>query len=246
MPEARYRLYYWPTIQGRGEFVRLALEDAGVPYDDVARMPETKGGGVAAILRVLRGLGPTRGHLRPFAPPVLAMGERVVAQTAEILRVIGPRLGLVPRREASRSAAHQIQLTIADLVAEAHDVHHPIAASLTYEDQKTEAERRARHFVSERIPKYLGWLEGVLSDAGGRTILGGGASYVDLSAFQVLSGLGYAFPRAMKKQARRIRGLRGLAERIASRPRVADYLASPRRLHWSEDDVFRHYPELDL
>lgn len=245
MPEARYRLYYWPTIQGRGEFVRLALEEACAPYDDVARMPEKKGGGVGAIMRVLAGAERGRGGLRPLAPPVLAVGDLVVAQTAEILRVIAPRLGLVPKREASQIGAHQIQLTIADVVAEAHDVHHPIAVSLYYEDQKAEARRRARHFTGERIPKYLGWLESVLADAGGKHMLGARVSYVDLSVFQLLSGLDYAFPRAMKEQARRIRGLRALAERVASRPRVAAYLGSPRRLPWSEHDVFRHYPELD-
>ena len=40
-----YELHYWPRIQGRGEFVRLALEQAGAEYVDVARGPKSSGGG---------------------------------------------------------------------------------------------------------------------------------------------------------------------------------------------------------
>lgn len=242
MKPPRYELHYWPGIQGRGEFVRLAFEDAAVPYVDVARLPKKEGGGVDGLLRVL---DRERGGLRPFAPPILVFGSLVVAQTSEILRVIAPRLGLVPKREASRIAAHQIQLTIADLVAEAHDVHHPIAVSLYYEDQKKEAKRRAGHFVAERIPKYLGWLEDVLSDNGGRFLVGRSHTYADLSLYQVLTGLSYAFPNAMRRLRRRIPLLTSLAARVEERPNVAAYLASPRRLPFSEGDVFRHYPELD-
>ena len=183
----RYELYYWPSIQGRGEFVRLALEDAGVPYLDMGRLPGPRGG-VRAMLRFLEGKGP---GLLPFAPPFLKVGELVIAQTANILQFLGPRLGLVPRAEPSRLAAHQLQLTITDLVAEVHDTHHPIAASLYYEDQRREARLRTRHFVAERVPRFLGYFERVLEAnprGKGLHLVGVRNSYVDLSVFQVLEG----------------------------------------------------------
>ena len=230
-----YRLYYWPDIQGRGEFVRLALEDAGAEYLDVARTR----GGMRALLRFLAGQA---GGLRPFAPPFLQKGELVIAQTANILAWLGPRLGLVPRGEADRLAAHQHQLTIADLVAEVHDTHHPISAGLYYQDQKREARRRARHFIGERIPKYLDYFESVAQES---HLIGRRNSYADLSLFQLVEGLHYAFPRSMKRLMRRYPRLRALRDRVAARPRIARYLASPRRLPFSEEGIFRHYPELD-
>src|SRR5687767_12890133 len=136
----RYELYYWPTIQGRGEFVRLAFEEAGAAYVDVARLPASEGGGAAAIVALLRAEGP---GLAPFAPPFVKAGDLVVAQTAAILQFLAPRLGLVPDDEAARVGAHQLQLTLADLVGEVHDTHHPIAVDEYYEDQKPEARRRA-------------------------------------------------------------------------------------------------------
>jgi glutathione S-transferase len=235
---ARYRLFYWPGIQGRGEFVRLALEDAGAPYDDVARGR----GGTAAMMQFLDGKRP---GMLPYAPPFLVVGKRVIAQTAAILQFLAPRLGLVPSDEASRLAAHQLQLTIADVVAEAHDTHHPIAVSRYYEDQRREARRAAGFFVAERIPAYLGWLERVLARNGGPFLVGRRHSYVDLSAFQLLAGLGYAFPRGMGRQARKLPRLGALRARVAARPRIAAYLASPRRLPFSEEGVFRHYADLD-
>ena len=242
MGRADYELYYWPGIQGRGEFVRLALEEAGADYADVARLPRSKGGGVEAIVRVLRGeLG---SHL-PFAPPVLRAGRVVVAQTAAILHFLGPRLGLVPRDAAHRLWVHQLQLTVTDVVAEVHDSHHPIAVDLYYEDQKPEARRRAESFTAERIPKYLGYFERVLDGAGGRYALGKRLSYVDLSLFQLMDGLRYAFPRTMEAFERHIPRLVSLAESVRRRPRIAEYLASPRRLPFSTDGVFRHYPELE-
>jgi len=242
LAEPEYALFYWPGIQGRGEFVRLALEEAGAPYVDVARLPRSKGGGVDAILRVLRGeLGP---HV-PYAPPVLRAGDVVVAQTAAILAFLGPRLGLVPRDRAARLWAHQLQLTLADLVMETHDTHHPIAVSLGYEQQKDEARRRAQHFTAERIPKFLGYFERVLEVANGRHVLGARLSYVDLSLFQMLEGLRYAFPRTMSAFEQRIPRLVALAEAVRERPRIAAYLASPRRVPFSTQDIFRHYPELD-
>ena len=238
----RYELYYWPTIQGRGEFVRLALEEAGAPYVDVARLPRSHGG-MAAMMKLLEDGG---GDLEPFAPPVLKSGDLVIAQTATILAYLGPRHGLVPDDERSRLHAQQLQLTIADLVAEAHDTHHPIAGGLYYEDQKREARKRSAAFVRERIPKYLGYFERVLARNDGEHLIGDALTYVDLSMFQVLAGLAYAFPNAMARLARKIPSLSALRERVAARPRIAAYLASERRLAFNEEGIFRHYPELDL
>jgi len=242
MADPAYELYYWPGLQGRGEFVRLALEEAGADYVDVGRLPRSKGGGVDAILKVLRGdLGP---HI-PFAPPVLRSGDIVLAQTAAILHFLGPRLGLVPRDTAAWLWAHQLQLTLTDLVAEAHDTHHPISAELYYEQQKKEALLAARHFRKERIPKFLGYFERVIERGGGPWALGAEFSYVDLSLFQVMEALTYAFPRMMKAIKPRLRWPRAVSEAVRQRPRIAAYLASPRRVPFNTEGVFRHYPELD-
>lgn len=236
----RYELHYWPGIQGRGEFVRLALEAAGQPYVDVAR----SAGGVARMQRLLAHEGAAH---PPFAPPFLKAGRLVIGQTANILLFLGERHGLAPRSEAGRLWTHQLQLTIADLVAEVHDAHHPIASSLYYAQQRIEAKRRARHLVGERLPKYLGYLERVLAanPRGPAHLVGATLTYVDLSAFQLLDGLAYAFPNAMKRLSRRIPRLAGLHAHVASRPRIRRYLASDRRVPHSEDGIFRHYSELD-
>lgn len=242
----RYELYYWPSIQGRGELIRLAFEEAGVPYIDVARLPQDQGGGVQAIMRLLRG---EMEGLPPFAPPILKVGDLVIAQVANILQFLAPRLGLVPDDEVSRVQANQLQLTLADLASEAHDTHHPVATSLYYEDQKPEARRRAGHLVTERLPKFLGYFERAL-ERGGRGehdyLIGAGLSYVDLSMFQTLAGLRYAFPKAMARIEPGTPRLVALCDRVAARPRVAAYLASERRLPFNESDLFRHYPELDV
>lgn len=237
---ARYELYYWPTIQGRGEFIRLSLEDTGAAYTDVARTPR----GLRAMMKILGGA--PFGGLTPFAPPFLKDRDIVIAQTANILGYLAPRLRLVPGGAAARAAAMQVQLTIADLVAETHDTHHPISGGLYYEDQKRAAKARAAVFVGDRIPKFLGWLDGLLARSGGDYLLGHRVSYVDLSAFQVVQGLSYAFPNAMSRMRKRIPRLLALSERVASRPRLAAYLASERRLPFSEQGIFRHYPELDI
>jgi glutathione S-transferase len=234
-----YRLYYWSGIPGRGEPIRLAFEDADVPYVDVARLPASKGGGDAAIARVLAA---SRQGLRPFAPPVLEHGALRLAQTAHILHWLGPRIGRAPAGERARLAAHEIQLTISDLWAEVHDTHHPIATGLYYEDQRTEAKRRAGHLRDERLPKFLGWFEDAIR---GPYVFGRTASYVDLSLFQTVAGLRYAFPRAMNGLARKLPKLDALHDRVRARPRLAAYLASDRRLAFNEDGIFRHYDELD-
>ena len=242
----KYELYYWPGIQGRGELVRLALEDAGATYVDVARLPEDRGGGYAAIELVLSG---ELGGGPHFAVPALKVGDVVVAQTSCILDFLATRLPLLPDAEpVTRMRALQLQLTIMDIGSEAHDVHHPIATSLYYEDQKTEAKRAAKHFVSERIPKYLRFFESVLRDnkAGKREhLVGKGFSYVDLSYFQLLSGLAYAFPNAFNVLRKDIPLSLALQGSVAARPRTNAYLSSTRRVPFSQEGLFRHYEELD-
>jgi glutathione S-transferase len=236
-----YELYYWPGIPGRGEFVRLALEEADAPYLEMARLPKSRGGGVPAMMKAMHAAGP----LEPFAPPFLKAGKTWIAQTANILLFLGPRHRLLPGDEASRFKANQIQLTIADLVTEAHDTHHPIAPGLYYEDQRAEAKKNAASFAKERIPKFLSWMERVLEASGGKGFVGRSVSYVDLSAFHLLAGLDYAFPKAMRRVDKSIPRLRALGARIADRPRVAAYLESSRRVAFNEDGIFRRYPELD-
>ena len=234
----RYELYYWPGIQGRGEFVRLALEDAGANYVEIARQPH----GMAAMSRMMESPSVKQ---PPFAPPFLKAGKLIIAQTANILFFLGPRLGLSPKQEAGRLWAHQLQLTIADWVGEVHDSHHPIAGGLYYEDQKREAKRRAADFTTERLPKFLGYFEQVLERNGSRVLVGNAVSYVDLSLFQMIEGLRYAFPRAMTKQESKHRRVIALHDRVAARPRLAAYLDSERRLPFNQEGIFRYYRELD-
>jgi glutathione S-transferase len=236
-----YELYYWPTIQGRGEFVRLALEDVGAEYVDVARLP----GGVAAMQRLM---DEAAGARPPFAPPFLKDGDLLIAQTANILLYLGRRHRLAPRDEAGQLWVHQLQLTIADIVDEAHDTHHPIASSLYYEDQQAEARRRAADFIANRIPKYLGYFERVLehNPHGDRHLVGRRVSYCELSLFQLVAGLRDAFPHAMAQLEPRFpRGI-ALHGLIAARPRINAYLNSERRISFNEHGIFRHYPELNV
>jgi glutathione S-transferase len=229
-----YQLYYWTGLQGRGEFVRLCLEDAGADYTDVARVE-----GDEAMTSFLN--GDHEGAV-PYAPPFLKSGRLIVAQVANILQYLGPRHGLVPESESKRLLAHQLELTITDLVAEVHDTHHPVASELYYEDQKAEAKKRSKDFRENRVPKFLGYFEKALERGGGRFPLRE-HSYVDLSLFQIMEGLEYAFPKAMAKQ--NVPLLRDLQKRVAERPNIAAYLASERRIPFNTTGIFRHYPELD-
>jgi len=235
-------LYYWPGIQGRGEFVRLLLEESGASYVDVARARKN---GMAEMMAYLD--GEQSGPL-PFAPPFVKVGRRVVAQTANVLAFLAARLKLVPEDEALRLEAHQIQLTLADFIVEAHDTHHPIAGGLYYEDQRGAAKRRARDFIQQRLPKYLGWLEKILTRnraSDGEWLVGADRTYVDLSAFQVVAGLRYAFPNAMAGVEPMVPKLIALHDRVAARPRISAYLRSKRRQRFNRMGIFRHYPELD-
>ena len=239
----RYELYYWPSIQGRGEFIRLALEEAGADYADVARQ-KGKGRGVAAQMRWLESRSVAQ---PPFAPPFLKAGNLVIAQTANILLFLGPRLGLVPKSEASRLWAHQLQLTIADWLVETHDTHHPIGGGLYYEDQKPEAKRCAHEFLRDRLPKFLDYFDQVIRrNPGWRgSLVSKAVSYADLSLFQMIAGLRYAFPRTMARVEPDYPRLSALHDRIAARPRIAAYLASERRIPFNQQGIFRRYPELD-
>lgn len=234
-----YELYYWPGIQGRGEFVRLALEEAGADYVDVARKH-----GAGALTR----LSESADIATPsFAPPFLRHGKLVIGQTANILLYLGGRLGLAPKSEAGRLWTHQIQLTIADLVVEAHDTHHPLGGDFYYEDQKPESKRRAEMFRKSRIPRFLDWFETILArnPKGDRHLVGARLTTADLSLFQAVEGLTYAFPRAMAKRLKDAPKVVALHDAVAARPRIAAYLASDRRIPFNESGIFRCYPELD-
>ncbi|HLY78956.1 MAG TPA: glutathione S-transferase [Caulobacteraceae bacterium] len=237
-----YELHYWPSIQGRGEFVRLALEAAGADYVDVARGPVGEGGGARNLAQLIDELAPA-----PFAPPILVADTLVIAQTANILLFLGHRHKLAPEEETGRLWVNQLQLTIADLVDEAHDTHHPLSSGLYYEDQKDAAQQRARHFRKERIPKYLGYFERILRGGGesGAGLAGEVLTYADLSLFQAVRGLQYAFPTAMTALAPKLTATLALADRVEQQPTIAAYLGSERRIPFNEDGVFRRYPELD-
>ncbi|WP_409188086.1 glutathione S-transferase [Bradyrhizobium sp. RDM4] len=233
----KYELYYWPEIQGRGEYVRLALEEAGAAYVDVARGPR----GTAAMMKMMDSHKGTP----PFAPPFLKAGKLVIGQTANVLLYLGARHGLAPTTEAGRLWVHQLQLTITDFVVEIHDTHHPLGPSLYYEDQKPPAKKRTADFWSARVPKYLGYFEELLDENGGNYLTGRRLSYVDLSLFQVVDGLRYAFPKHMNAFEGEIPGLVRLHDRVAARPNIKAYLESERRIPYNEQGIFRRYRELD-
>jgi glutathione S-transferase len=240
-----YRLYYWPGIQGRGEYVRLALEEAAARYVDLALVPAERGGGVPALEKILDGADIAR---PPFAPPLLKAGRQLIAQTANILLFLGPRLHLVPRAAAGRLWVHQLQLTLADFISEIHDTHHPLGSGLYYAQQKAAARRRSEDFIAHRLPKFLNYFETVLERNGAARspwLVGRSLSYVDLSMAQVIAGLQYAFPKASRARLRRCPQLRALHEAVFARPNIQRYLDSGRRVAFNNDGIFRHYPELD-
>jgi glutathione S-transferase len=234
-----YKLYYWPEIQGRGEFVRLALEAAGAKYQDVARRAK----GMDALIAGLKSDAP----MPPYAPPYLQDGELVIAQTAAILAHLGPKLGLAPKDDAGRLHALQLQLTIADLVDEAHNTHHPVGSALYYEEQKKEAKRYTKNFRKLRIPKYLGYFERVLAanPQGPEHLVGDALSYADLSLFQVVEGLKYAFPKAAARELDTLPLVTALHQAVGRLPRIKAYMKSKRRIAFNEQGIFRRYPELD-
>jgi glutathione S-transferase len=235
----RYELYYWDGIQGRGEYVRLALEAAGADYVDVARKP----GGEAKMMRLM-GSGTTPS----FAPPYLKAGKLMIGQSANILLYLGARHDIAPKTDAGRLWTHQLQLTVADFVVEIHDTHHPVGSGLYYEDQKPEAKRRTDDFLENRAPKYLGYFEAVLKankPGKGRHLVGARLTYADLSLFQIVAGLRYAFPKAMARLEKKVPRVVATHDSVAALPRIRGYLESPRRIPFNEMGIFRHYPELD-
>jgi glutathione S-transferase len=235
----RYELYYWPSIQGRGEFIRLALEEAGADYVDVARQGKR---GMAQMMKLLED---PRAKQPPYAPPFLKAGKLIIAQTAEILFYLGPKLNLAPRDQAERLWAHQLQLTISDLVVRIHDTHHPVSGWLYFEEQRPAARRRTKDFWRYQVPKMLGYFERVLQQNGGRYSVGRRISYVDLSLFQIVEGMRYAFPKRMKRFEKKIPGLVALHSQVMKRPRIAAYLASKRRIPFSQWGIYRYFKELD-
>lgn len=234
----RYEFYYWPTIQGRGEYVRLALEEAGADYLDAAR----RGSGESKMMAMMNS---KRLATPPFAPPFLKANKQIIAQVANILLYLGARHNLAPKSEAARVWVHQLQLTIADFVVEIHDTHHPLGPMLYYEDQKPAAKRRSEEFWDSRVPKFIGYFEGLIAHNKGPYVTGRRLTYVDLSLFQIVEGLRYAFPRRMKRFERKVPSIIALHDRVAARPNILAYLESDRRIPFNEDGIFRHYAELD-
>jgi len=237
-----YALYYWPVLPGRGELVRLVLEEAGAEYVDVARLPDDEGGGFQPLLAFMQGEQP---GMPPYAPPILVDGDIVLAQSAAICAYLGERHGLAPEDPAGRKQALQLQLTVGDVSDEAHNTHHPISVELYYEDQKEAAVEASKRFLKARLPKFLDYFERVLVQSGGPWLMGESLTYPDLSLFQLVEGLAYAFPRGFARVSASTPSVVALRDRVAARPRIAAYLASERRLPFNEHGVFRHYPELD-
>lgn len=231
-----YDLWYWPSIQGRGEFVRLALEAAGVDYRDRAREE-----GADALVADMN----AREGIRPFAPPYLVDGEVAIAQTAQILSWLGQHHGFGAADETTKLRLEMLQWTVSDFTAEIHNVHHPIAGDLYYSDQKDAAKQAARSFREERIPKFLTYFEDALSANDGPFVLGEAWCHVDTSLFQIVEGLRYAFPERMKAVEGDYPHLITCRDAVADLDGIACYLASDRRIAFNEDGIFRQYPELD-
>ncbi|WEK02647.1 MAG: glutathione S-transferase [Candidatus Sphingomonas phytovorans] len=229
-----YRLWYWPSIQGRGEFVRLPLEAAGIAYEDCAR---------AAGEKALMADMERHGAGGPFAPPYLETRDGTIAQVANILLYLGEKHDLVPA--AQRHWANQIQLTVADLIAEVHNVHHPVSVTDYYRDQKPEAARAAGTMREERLPRFLGHFEAATTARAGDWLTGERWCYADTSLFQVVEGLRYMFPKRMAAIESDYPALIALHNRVAALPGIGAYLASDRRIPFNQDGIFRHYPELD-
>lgn len=241
----KYELIYWPGLQGRGEFVRLALEEGGADYTDTALVPDAEGGGIPAVMGTLSN---EELPYPPLAPPILRAGRRMISQTANILMFLGGRLGLAPGDQSGKLWANQLQLTMADFVNEIHDSHHPISSALYYEQQKAPAKRRTKHLLDTRIPKFLGYFEQIAQKNPGRGgwLIGTKLSYVDLSAAQTVAGLSYAFPKNMRRIMRDYPRLKTIHEKVFSRRRIKAYVNSGRRTPFNELGLFRHYPELDV
>lgn len=180
-----YELIYWPSIPGRGEFIRLALEEAGVEYTDKAVTSADEA--VKDVQAQTTGTGDAN-NPPTFAPPVLRHDDLYISQTPNILQYIATRHGLAPEG-AGLYHVNALALTILDgLSNEAHDTHHPVGVGLYYEDQKEESRRRAKDYVVNRLPKFFDYLQRVLQgkkSGDGPWLYGGKLTYADLVLFQV-------------------------------------------------------------
>lgn len=245
-----YELIYWPGIPGRGEHIRLALEEAGATYTDSAHQKD----GINSVLSQIdaKNLGDAS-NPPPLAPPILKHGDLLISQTSNILMYLAPRLGLVPSAEEDEDAIYKINalaLTALDgLSNEPHDCHHPVATSLYYEDQKTESKRKSQDYIANRLPKFLGYFERVLqgeASKGGKWLYGGNFTYADLVLYQCLDGVKFAFPNATKRIEKegKFGKVFELHRAVQERPKIKEYLASERRQKYSQG-IYRHYPELD-
>ncbi|MCV0384391.1 MAG: glutathione S-transferase [Erythrobacter sp.] len=242
MSGAAYDLWYWPSIQGRGEFVRVFMEAAGLSYRDRARETDAQ-----ALVEDMEARA-EGGDFAPYAPPYLVERETdfAIAQVAHIVSWLTGHHDLGSGDEQTDLHLIQLQLTITDIVAEAHDTHHPVAGSLYYDDQKDAAARAAKAFREERMPKYFDHFEQALEvREGGPFVLGERWSHVDTSLFQLVEGLRYAFPQRMKALEGDYPALVACRDAVADIEGVAAYCDSDRRLAFNEDGIFRHYPELD-
>lgn len=243
-----YELIYWPSIPGRGEFIRLIFEEAGAPYSDVAKNPDEA---MKAVMDYgsAKNLGDDT-NPAVFAVPVLNHGDLTIHQTPTILQYLAPKFGLAPKEGHGVWHLNQIVLTILDgLSNEIHDTHHPLGTNLYYEDQKPEAKRRAKSFREERLPKYLRYVQRLLdskTSGDGPWLYGGGLTYADLVLFQALDGTKFAFPKSIEKLEKSgdYDGVFKLYQAVKERPNIKQYLESDRRAAYS-DGIYRYYPELE-
>lgn len=250
-----FELLYHPSVPGRGEFIRLALEAASIPYNDVANN-DKKGYSIVQAACSPKSTGDTDGNPPAFAPPALRVpgagkdGKTLlIYQTPNILIYLGPHLGLAPEDEVERLWVNQNMLTALDLNNETHDTHHPIAVMQYYEDQKEEALKKSKNFRENRIPKYFSFFERVLKgneETGkGKYLVSDMLTYADTTLWQVMDGLHFAFPKELEARSNDYPLLFGtFYPSIKEEKHLKEYLASDRRLPYSMG-VFRHYPELD-
>mmetsp|Transcript_27077 Transcript_27077/g.38141 ORF Transcript_27077/g.38141 Transcript_27077/m.38141 type:complete len:250 (-) Transcript_27077:76-825(-) len=240
--EKAWDLYYWPGLPGRGEFVRLVFEYAGVPYRDVCRLPEDQGGGAKALFPFL---GESSHDFPVFAPPFIKREDVVMSQTSNICIFLAKKYGVAPTDDVELFHCNQLAATIMDCAAEAHDTHHPTDVTIYYEEQKEAAKKKAEQFRNNRIPKFFNFFERVLKKNGGKSLVGSNLSYVDLMLFHLVTGVEYAFPKAFARHTANTPLLIALQKRVAEEPNIASYLKSSRRQNFNETDLFRRYPELD-
>src|SRR5262249_48175568 len=153
--------------------------------------------------------------------PFLKAGKLVIGQTANILLYLGGRLGPAPPDEARRLWGHQLQLTLTHLLVLIPHTPPPVTRHLHYQEQRAAAEVATKYFWRYRLPKFLRYFERVLGNSGGPYLIGRKLSYADLSLFQIVEGLRYAFPKRMKRFERKVPRIVALHDRVAKRPRIA-------------------------